>query len=153
MTHASILKSYYFNCGIHQMYPWFNSYELELVPIFYHRDKTRVHMFYFDSNTCVPLKCPELALWKADVDRMMFDRLFLWPPLVKNTHLVFLTFYVHFLSQTRGFLSKIHGYRCVSSILSRLQCVVLAVWKDYVDRISFGWRFLGIPIKFLPCTY
>jgi len=22
-------------------------------------------MFYFDSNTIVPLKCPELAFWKA----------------------------------------------------------------------------------------
>ena len=29
---------------------WFNSYAPELVPIFYYRDKTRVHMFYFLNN-------------------------------------------------------------------------------------------------------
>jgi len=74
-------------------------------------------MFYFDSNTFVPLKCPELAFWKADVDRMTFGRLFLlFPPPV---HLLFLTFYFHFLSKTRGFLVKIHGYRCLISILTR----------------------------------
>jgi len=48
---------------------------------FYHRVNTRVHMFYVDSNTFVPLKCPELALWKADVDRMTFGQLFLLFPL------------------------------------------------------------------------
>jgi len=47
-------------------------------------------MFYFDSNMFVPLKCPELSFWKVDVDRMTFDWLFLlFPPPVKNTHLVF----------------------------------------------------------------
>jgi len=56
-------------------------------------------MFYFDSNTCVPLKCPELAFWKADVEMMTFGRLFLLSsPPVKDTPLVFLTFYFHFLS-------------------------------------------------------
>jgi len=45
------------------------------------------------------LNVPELAFWKADVDKMMFGRLFpLFPPPVKNTHLVVLTFYFHFLS-------------------------------------------------------
>jgi len=34
-----------------------------------------------------------------------------------------------------------------------LQCVALVVWKAYVDRLSFGWLFLGIPIKFLPGAY
>ena len=29
---------------------WFNSYAPELVPMFYYRDKTRVHMFYFLNN-------------------------------------------------------------------------------------------------------
>ena len=29
-----------------------------------------------------------------------------------------------------------------------LKCVPLVVWKAYVDRLSFGWLFLGIPIKF-----
>ena len=34
-----------------------------------------------------------------------------------------------------------------------LKCVALVVWKAYVDRLSFGWLFLGIPIKFLPGAY
>jgi len=38
-------------------------------------------MFYFDSNMFVPLKSHELALLKADVDRMTFGRLFLLFPL------------------------------------------------------------------------
>jgi len=60
----------------------------------YYRVNSRVQMFYFDSNTSA------LAFWKADVDRMTFGRLFqLFPPAVKNTHLVFLTFYFHFLSK------------------------------------------------------
>ena len=39
------------------------AYELyapERVPIFYYRDKTRIQMFYFDSNTTVPLQCAAL---------------------------------------------------------------------------------------------
>jgi len=72
-----------------------------LVPMFYYRVNSRVHMFYFDSTTFVPLKCLEhIAFWKADVDRMTFGWLLLlfhYP--VKNTHLVFLTFYFHFLSK------------------------------------------------------
>ena len=58
--------------------------------------KIRVPMFYFDSNTIVPLKCPELAFWKANVDRMTFGRLFLlFPPSIKNTHLVFLMYHIY----------------------------------------------------------
>jgi len=34
-----------------------------------------------------------------------------------------------------------------------LQCAALVVWKAYGDRMSFGWLFLGIPIKFLPGAY
>jgi len=34
-----------------------------------------------------------------------------------------------------------------------LQCVALVFWKAYVDRMSSGWLFLGIPIKFLPDAY
>ena len=72
----------------------------ERVPMFYYCVNTQVQMFYFDSNTFVPLECPELAIWKANVDRVTFGRLFLlFPPPVKNTHLVFLTFYFHFLSK------------------------------------------------------
>ena len=42
-------------------------------------------MFYFDSNMFVPLKCPELVFWKADVDRMTFGRLLLlFPPSGKE---------------------------------------------------------------------
>jgi len=33
----------------------------ERVPIFYYRDKTRVQMFYFDSNTTVYLQCTPLV--------------------------------------------------------------------------------------------
>ena len=56
-------------------------------------------MFNFDAYTFVPFKCPKVAFWKADVDRMAFGRLFLlFPPPVKNTHLVFLTFYFHCIS-------------------------------------------------------
>ena len=29
----------------------------------------------------------------------------------------------------------------------------LVVWKAYVDRMLFGWLFLGIPNKFLPDAY
>ena len=42
----------------------------ERVPMFHYRDKTRVHMFYFDSNTTVPLQCATLVFLKACVDRM-----------------------------------------------------------------------------------
>ena len=45
---------------------------LDRVPILYYRDKTRVQMFYFDSNTTVPLQCAALVFWKAYVDRMSF---------------------------------------------------------------------------------
>ena len=31
--------------------------------MFYYRVNTRIQMFYFDSNTFVPLKCPEQAFW------------------------------------------------------------------------------------------
>ena len=44
----------------------------ERVPIFYYRVKTRVQMFYFDSNTTVSLQCVALVVWKAYVDRMSF---------------------------------------------------------------------------------
>jgi len=38
-------------CPLYMLaYSWFNSYALELVPIFYYRDKTRVQMFYFLIN-------------------------------------------------------------------------------------------------------
>jgi len=58
----------------------------------YYRVNTRVQIFYFDYNTFVPLKCPELAFWKADVDRMTFGRRFLLstPPSCKEH--TFLTF-------------------------------------------------------------
>ena len=39
------------------------------------------------------------------------------PPPVKNTHLVFITFYFHFLSKTCGFLGTIFGYKCFISNL------------------------------------
>ena len=42
-------------------------------------------MFDFDSNTFVPLKCPELVFWKGDVDRMTFGRLFLLLTLKEHT--------------------------------------------------------------------
>jgi len=29
-------------------------------------------MFYFNSNTTVPLKCIALVVWKASVDKMSF---------------------------------------------------------------------------------
>jgi len=35
----------------------------ERVPIFYYRDKARVQMFYFDSNTTVPLQCAVLVVF------------------------------------------------------------------------------------------
>ena len=54
--------------------------------MFYYRVKTQVQMFYFDSNTFVPLKCPELAFWKADVHRMTFGRLFLLIPPSGKEH-------------------------------------------------------------------
>ena len=44
----------------------------ERVSMVYYRVKPRVQMFYFDSNTFVPLKCDALALCKANVDRMSF---------------------------------------------------------------------------------
>jgi len=34
-------------------------------------------MFYFDSNTTVPLQCVALVVWKAYVDMMSFGWLFL----------------------------------------------------------------------------
>ena len=41
--------------------------------MFCYRDKTRVHMFDFDSKTTVPLQCDALVfLNKAFVDRMSF---------------------------------------------------------------------------------
>ena len=36
-----------------------------LTPIFYYRDKTRVHMFYFDSNTTVSLQCAALVFFES----------------------------------------------------------------------------------------
>jgi len=45
--------------------------------MFYYRVNTQVQMFYFDSNAFVPLKCPELAFWRVDVDRMTLGQLFL----------------------------------------------------------------------------
>jgi len=57
-------------------------------------------MFHFDSNTFVPLTFLELPFCKADVNRMTFGRLFLlFPPPIKNPHLVFLAFFFHFLSK------------------------------------------------------
>jgi len=50
----------------------------------------------------VPLKCPELAFWKADLDRMTFS------------HVLF-----SFSLKTHGFLVTIHGYRCFISIRTR----------------------------------
>ena len=48
----------------------------------------------------------------------------------------------------------IHGYRCfISNTTVPLQCVALVVRKAYVDRMSFGWLFLVISIKFLPGPY
>ena len=43
------------------------------VPVFYYRNKTRVQMFYFDSNTAVPLQCVALVFLKIFrlVDRSM----------------------------------------------------------------------------------
>ena len=35
----------------------------ERVPIFYYRDKTQVQMFYFDSNTTIPLQCAALVVF------------------------------------------------------------------------------------------
>ena len=37
------------------------AYEPERVPIFYYRDKTRVQLFYVDSNTTVLLQCVALV--------------------------------------------------------------------------------------------
>ena len=45
------------------------------------RDKTRVKMFYFDSNTIVPLQCAALVFWKAYVDRMSDGWLLLGIPI------------------------------------------------------------------------
>ena len=44
----------------------------ERVPMFYYRVKTRVHMFYFEYNTTVPLQCVALVVWKVYVGRMSF---------------------------------------------------------------------------------
>ena len=46
------------------------SYATILIPIIYFCDKTRVQMFYFDSNTTVPLQCAALVFWKVYVDRI-----------------------------------------------------------------------------------
>ena len=84
----------------------------------YYRVNTRVQMFYLDSNTFVPLTCSELAFWRADVDGMTFGRLFvLFPPPVKNTHLVFL---FSFSLKTRRFLVTIQGCICLIAILTQL---------------------------------
>ena len=53
-------------------YSRFDSYAPELVTMFYYRDKTRVQMFSFDSNTTVPLQCDAQVFCKAYVDRMSF---------------------------------------------------------------------------------
>ena len=42
----------------------------ERVPMIYFHDKTRVQLFYFDSNTTVPLQCVTLVSWKAFVERV-----------------------------------------------------------------------------------
>ena len=39
-------------------------------------------MFYFDSNTTVPLQCVALVFWKTYVDRMLSGRLFLGIPIL-----------------------------------------------------------------------
>ena len=45
----------------------------ERVPILYYRDKTRIHMFYIDSNTTLRLQCDALVVWgKAYVDMKSF---------------------------------------------------------------------------------
>ena len=38
----------------------------ERLPIIYSRGKTRVHMFYFDSNTTVPLQCAALVFLDSE---------------------------------------------------------------------------------------
>ena len=92
----------------------------ERVPMVYYRVNTRVHILFFYSNKFVLLECPELAFWKADVDRMTFGRLFPPPPTppVKNTfsisHVLF-----SFSLKTYAFLVTIHGYRCIILILTR----------------------------------
>jgi len=40
--------------------------------MFYYRVNARIQMFYFDSNTTVPLQCVALVVWKAYVDRLSF---------------------------------------------------------------------------------
>ena len=42
-----------------------NEITIALVPITCYRDKTRVQMFYFDSNTIVPLHCAALGFWES----------------------------------------------------------------------------------------
>jgi len=99
--------------------------------MFYYRVNTRIEILTF-----VLLKCPELAYWKADVDRMTFGRLLLlFPPQVKNTHLIFITFYFHFLSSNN---TRIQIFYFDTNTSVPLQCVVPVVWKAYVDRMSFG---------------
>ena len=44
----------------------------ERLPIIYSRGKTRVHRFYFDSSTTVPLQCAALVFLDAYVDKMSF---------------------------------------------------------------------------------
>ena len=44
-------------------------------------NNTRVQIFYFDSNTTVPLQCVALVVWKAYVERMSFGWLFLGIPI------------------------------------------------------------------------
>ena len=55
----------------------------ERVPIFHYREKTRIQIFYFDSDTTVPLQCAALVcvFWKAHVDRMSFGWLFFGIPI------------------------------------------------------------------------
>ena len=57
---AVIKYGYEFGCV------WIESqHASERVPIIYYRDKTRVNMFYFDSNTTVPLHCAALVFLES----------------------------------------------------------------------------------------
>jgi len=66
-------------------------------------------MFYFDYNTFEPLKCPELAFWKADVYRVTFCRLFFYSPSVKEHTFSIAHVLFSFSLKTHGFLVTIHG--------------------------------------------
>ena len=99
-------------------------------------------MFYFDSNTCLPLKCPELALWKADVDRMTFGRLFLlFPHPVKNTFSISHVLYLFSLKATwiSSNNTRVQILYFDSNTTVPLKCVALVVWKAYVEIMSFGF--------------